>query len=226
MTTNTDPISSYAAQTQAALSAANTRKTANSLGIEDFLALLTAQLKNQDPMKPMEGTEFVAQLAQFGSVSGIQKMQSSIDSLASSLRSTQLLNGTTMVGHDVLALTDSFNYGGSVPVSGEIDVPAGANSLEVRITDSIGQVVRSMKLTPNAGTNTFTWDGMRDDGTAAGPGEYDIEAVANIDATNESLNVMLAGRVSSVTIDAARGELILNTSSLGALSMGDVRRVM
>jgi flagellar basal-body rod modification protein FlgD len=224
--TATDPIATYAAQTQAALAAANAKKTSNNLGIEDFLALMTAQLKNQDPMKPLEGTEFVAQLAQFGAVSGIQNMQGSIESLASSLRSTQVLNGTTMVGHDVLALADGFSFSQGVPVSGEIDVPAGARSLEVRITDASGQVVRTMSVTPNTGTNTFTWDGMRDDGTAASSGDYEIEAVANIDSASESLNVLLTGRVSSVTIDSTGTGLTLNTSSLGALSLADVRRVM
>jgi flagellar basal-body rod modification protein FlgD len=224
--TTIDPLAAYAAQTQAAMAAANTKKTAGSLGIEDFLALMTAQLKNQDPMKPLEGTEFVAQLAQFGSVSGIQKMQSSIETLAASLRSTQVLNGTTMVGHDVLAVADSFTLTQGVPVSGEVDVPAGASSLEVRITDSSGQVVRTIKATPTTGTNTFTWDGKNEDGTLMASGEYEIEAVAKIDSTNESLNVLLSGRVASVTIDGSGTELTLNTSSLGALSMSDVRRVM
>src|SRR5262245_2813270 len=98
----TDPIAALAAKTQAALASAQTKKSANNLGIDDFLTLMTAQLKNQDPMKPLEGTEFVSQLAQFGSVSGIQSMQKSIESLASSLRSQQVMNGTTLVGHDVL----------------------------------------------------------------------------------------------------------------------------
>lgn len=83
----TDPIAALAAQTQAALAAAQAKKSASNLGIDDFLTLMTTQLKNQDPMKPLEGTEFVAQLAQFGTVSGIQQMQGSVETLASSLRS-------------------------------------------------------------------------------------------------------------------------------------------
>jgi flagellar basal-body rod modification protein FlgD len=226
MSTTTDPITTYASQTQAALAAANAKKSASSLGIEDFLTLMTAQLKNQDPMKPLEGTEFVAQLAQFGSVSGIQKMQGSIESLATSLRSTQMLNGTSLVGHDVLALADSFQFSQGVPVSGEVDVPSGTNSMEIRITDSSGQVVRQVKVVPQTGTNKFTWDGLRDDGSAASSGEYTIEAIASVGASNESLDVLLAGRVSSVSIDAQGTGLTLNTAALGSLSMSDVRRVM
>ena len=80
----TDPIAAYAAQSQAALAAAQQKKSANNLGIDEFLTLMTTQLKNQDPMKPLDGTAFIAQLAQFGAVSGIQEMQGSIEALAAS----------------------------------------------------------------------------------------------------------------------------------------------
>ena len=226
MSTTTDPLASYATQTQAALAAAQQKKQANNLGIEDFLTLMTTQLKNQDPMKPLEGTEFVAQLAQFGSVSGIQKMQSSIETLANSLRSTQALNGATMVGRDVLARADSFVLTPGQAVKGEVDVPTGATSLQVRITDASGEVVREMTVVPTEGTNTFSWDGLRTDGTAAEAGAYDIEAIASRGSDHASLDVIMAGRVASVTIDAQGTGLTLNTSALGSVEMADVRRVM
>lgn len=222
----TDPIASYAAQTQAAQAAAQAKKSANSLGIDEFLTLMTTQLKNQDPMKPLEGTEFVAQLAQFGAVSGIQEMQTSIETLAGSLRSTQALNGATLVGREILAPVESVNLIEGVPVSGELDVPAGTQSLQVRITDSSGAIVREIDVPPNAGTGTFTWDGLRNDGTKAASGKYDIEAIATAGSSNESLTVLMSGRVSSVTIDSTGAGLTLNTSALGAVSMADVRRVM
>ena len=107
MSTTTDPIASYAAQTQAALAAAQSGKKDQTLGIEQFLTLMTAQLKNQDPMKPLEGTEFISQLATFGTVSGVQEMKESMELLATSLRSTQTLNGSTMLGRDILVEADS-----------------------------------------------------------------------------------------------------------------------
>jgi flagellar basal-body rod modification protein FlgD len=226
MTSSTDPINSYAAQTQAALAAAQAKKSSNNLGIDDFLTLMTTQLKNQDPLKPLEGTEFVSQLAQFGSVSGIQQMQGSIESLASSLRSNQALNGATLVGRDVLASADSFDFTKGVPVSGQVDVPSGTNSLQIRITDSTGQVVREVTVAPSDGTNSFAWDGLRTDGSAATSGKYDIEAIANVGGTNESLGILMAGKVGSVTLDSSGTGLTLNTTSLGPVAMADVRRVM
>src|ERR1043165_7584057 len=101
MTIATDPIQNWAAQAQAAAEAQ--QKKDQTLGIDSFLTLMTAQLKNQDPLKPLEGTEFISQLAQFGTVSGVQGMQTSLETLAASLRSTQTLNGSTMIGRDILA---------------------------------------------------------------------------------------------------------------------------
>lgn len=224
MTTTTDPIASYAAQTQAALAAAQSKKKDQTLGIEEFLTLMTAQLKNQDPMKPLEGTEFISQLATFGTVSGVQEMKESMELLASSLRSTQTLNGSSMLGRDILAEADSFTHTQGGTVSGELQVPAGTTSLQVRITDSTGAVVREMTLDTTQGTRTFTWDGLKTNGTPAESDTYKIEAVASVAGQSGSLPLMLSGRVSSVSIVGSN--LVLNTSALGAVDMTDVRRVM
>jgi flagellar basal-body rod modification protein FlgD len=224
MTTTTDPIASYAAQTQAALAAAQSKKNDQTLGIEEFLTLMTAQLKNQDPMKPLEGTEFISQLATFGTVSGVQEMKESMELLASSLRSTQTLNGSSMIGRNVLVEADSFTHTQGGTVSGELEVPAGTTSMQIRITDSTGAVVREMTLDTTEGTRTFTWDGLKTNGTPAESDEYEIEAVATVAGQTGSLPVMLSGRVSSVSIVGTN--LMLNTPALGAVDMTDVRRVM
>ena len=219
----TDPIQNWAAQAQAAAEAQ--QKKDQTLGIDSFLTLMTAQLKNQDPLKPLEGTEFISQLATFGTVSGVQSMQTSLETLAASLRSTQTLNGSTMIGRDILASADSFDHTQGGTVSGQIDVPAGTTSLQLRITDSAGAVVREIQLETAEGTQNFTWDGLRNDGTQAESDTYDIEAVASVQGETGSLEVLMAGRVSSVSLDATGTNLSLNTSTLGPISMADVRRV-
>jgi flagellar basal-body rod modification protein FlgD len=222
----TDPITQYAAQTQASLAAAQSKKSANNLGIDEFLTLMTTQLKNQDPMKPLDGTAFIAQLAQFGAVSGIQEMQTSMETLAASLRSTQALNGASLVGREILAPTNSITHTEGVSVSGEVEVPDGIETIEVRITDSAGEVVRQMTVPATNNLSTFTWDGLRDNGVTAGSGKYEIEAIGRIGAESGSLNILMSGRVSSVSIDANGAGLTLNTGALGPVSMADVRRVM
>ncbi len=223
MTIATDPIQNWAAQAQAAAEAQH--KKDQTLGIDAFLTLMTAQMKNQDPMKPLEGTEFISQLAQFGTVSGVQQMQTSIETLASSLRSTQTLNGATMIGRDILASADSFEHTQGGTVKGQIDVPPGTTSLQLRITDSSGAVVREIQLETAEGTQNFTWDGLHTDGTPAESDTYDIEAVATVRGQTGSLEVLMAGRVSSVSLDASGTNLSLNTPTLGSISMADVRRV-
>jgi len=223
MTIANDPIQSWAAQAQAAAEAK--AKKDQTLGIDSFLTLMTAQLKNQDPLKPLEGTEFISQLAQFGTVSGVQGMQTSLETLAASLRSTQTLNGSTMIGRDILASADSFDHTQGGTVTGQIDVPVGTTSLQLRITDSSGAVVREIQLETEDGTRDFSWDGLRTDGTQAESGAYDIEAVATVRGQTGSLEVLMAGRVSSVSLDASGTNLTLNTASLGPVYMADVRRV-
>lgn len=224
MTTTTDPIAAYAAQAQAA--AEQARKKDQTLGIDSFLTLMTAQLRNQDPLKPLEGTEFISQLATFGTVSGVQGMQTSLETLAASLRSTQTLNGATMVGRDILASASYFEHTQGGTVSGQIDVPAGTSALQLRITDSAGAVVREIQLDTTAGTQNFTWDGLRNDGTQAETDDYDIEAIATVRGQTGSLEVLMSGRVSSVSIDPTGTNLTLNTAALGSVAMADVRRVM
>ncbi|WP_116811806.1 flagellar hook assembly protein FlgD [Steroidobacter cummioxidans] len=223
MTIASDPIQNWAAQAQAAAEAK--AKKDQTLGIDSFLTLMTAQLRNQDPLKPLEGTEFISQLAQFGTVSGVQGMQTSLETLAASLRSTQTLNGTTMIGRDILASADHFDHTEGGTVRGQIDVPVGTTSLQLRITDSAGVVVREIQLETEDGTQDFTWDGMRTDGTPAESGTYDIEAVATVRGQTGSLEVLMAGRVSSVSLDASGTNLTLNTPTLGQVSMAAVRRV-
>lgn len=226
MTTTTDPIASYAASTQAALADAQAKKNDQTLGIEEFLTLMTAQLKNQDPMKPLEGTEFISQLATFGTVSGVQEMKDSLELLASSLRSTQTLNGSSMLGRDILVEADSLAHTQGGTVGGELEVPAGTTSLQIRITDSTGAVVREMSLDTSQGTRSFTWDGLRSNGTPAESDTYDIQAIATVSGQSGSLPLMLSGRVTSISLDATGTNLTLNTAALGAVAMTDVRRVM
>lgn len=195
------------------------------LGQAEFLELMIAQLKNQDPFKAMDPSQFLGQLAQFGTVSGIQEMQGAIATLSDSLRSSQVLDGATMVGREVLVASEEISLGAEGPVRGAIDVPQGVSSLQLHVRDASGTLVRTMTLPASAGLSDFTWDGARDNGTRAAPGEYAFEAIAGIGGQPVSLETLLTSRVASVTIDGARG-LTLNTNDLGARSLSDVRRVM
>jgi flagellar basal-body rod modification protein FlgD len=195
------------------------------LGQGQFLELMVAQLKNQDPFKAMDPSQFLGQLAQFGTVTGIQEMQGAFASLSDALRSSQVLGGSNMVGREVLLAADQTALGEAGAINGAVDIPTGASSVELNVRDASGQLVRRIQLPANEGLGEFSWDGMADNGARAPAGRYKLEAIANVGGQSTSLQTLLSDRVSSVTIDANHG-LTLNTRALGAHPLSDVRRVM
>jgi flagellar basal-body rod modification protein FlgD len=195
------------------------------LGQAQFMQLMIAQLRNQDPTKPMDPSAFLGQLAQFGTVSGIQNMQDSLSTLSDSLRSSQVLGGTSLVGHYVLADASEGSIGTTGEIAGTTTIPEGATQASLVITDSSGQLIRRMPISSQEGEAQFLWDGTTDLGTRAPAGNYTVSAIAKVGGTDEQLTTQLVGHVASVTIDPTNHSLTLNTD-LGPIALGRVRRVM
>ena len=200
-------------------------KKKDQLGQNEFLQLMLAQLKNQDPFKAMDPSQFLGQLAQFGTVTGIQEMQSAFGTLSDAMRSSQVLDGSTMVGREVLVASQDATLQAEGSVHGAFDVPSGATGLTLNIRDANGTLVRHTALPAGTGLQEFSWDGTADNGVRAPAGNYTFEAIASGGGRSESLEMLLASRVTSVTIDASTG-LTLNTQDLGPRALSDVRRVM
>jgi flagellar basal-body rod modification protein FlgD len=197
----------------------------DTLGQEAFLQLMITQLRNQDPLKPADPSEFLGQLAQFGTVSGIQDMQNSLGTLSDTLRSSQVLGGTTLVGHDVLVAADEAALGETGELYGTVTIPESTTASELIVTDASGQLVRRMPLSAQEGEIAFMWDGTDDRGQRADAGTYQISAIATVGGAAEELETRLVGHVGSVTIDPKNYDLTLNTD-LGAIPLSQVRRVM
>jgi len=211
-------------------SGANTARAASqaaktALGSEEFLTLMVTQMKNQDPLKPQDPTAFLGQLAQFSTVTGIQDMQGSLTSLSDSLRSSQVLGGSTLVGHEILADADKVALGETGEVRGSVDIPEGTSNAMLVITDASGQLVRRVQLSSQEGPQDFTWDGMTDRGERAPAGGYTLSAVAQVGGNAEQIPTQLVSKVGSVTIDPYTSQLTLNTQ-LGSIALAKVRRVM
>jgi flagellar basal-body rod modification protein FlgD len=216
--------SSTAASSTAAKTTVN--KTANGLNISDFLTLMTTQLKNQDPFKPLDGTEMVAQLAQFGTVSGVQQMNTTLGTLSDSLRASQALSGATMVGHEIIAQSGTASFDGTNAIVGGVDVPSGASSATLAISDSAGQVVRHVTVPTTAGQQVFKWDGKNDAGTTVAAGNYTLKATANVGGATQGLTTEVAARVTSVSLDSSGTGLTLNTPELGAVALNQVQQII
>lgn len=211
--------------TSSVTSAASGSKNKDQLGQTEFLQLMIAQIKNQDPFKAMDPTQFLGQLAQFGTVSGIQQLQTAFSQMAESMRASQVLDGATLVGREVLVSSEEATLSSEGSIRGAIDVPSGATSVQIRVMDSAGQLVRRIEMPAYAGLQDFEWDGTSDDEQRLAAGEYTFEATANVGGAIVELETFVADRVRSVTIDARSG-LALNTNHLGVRTLGEVRRVM
>jgi flagellar basal-body rod modification protein FlgD len=213
----------------ASAKAANAKKS--ELNQEDFLTLMITQLKNQDPFKPMDPAQYVGQLAQFSSVSGLADINKNISSLTSSLRGNQVLDGAALIGRTVIAEGNQVyrfvpEEGEAIPTQGAVEVPTGAASVQLVVRDSAGSLVKTQSVDARAGLRGFSWDGSTDSGGTAPTGAYKIEVVASVGGKNISLATSVAAQVSSVALDPATGALTLDTDTLGEIAMGDVERVL
>ena len=173
------------------------------LGQEDFMHLMLTQLKNQDPFKPMESGEFLGQLAQFGTVQGLAGLQTSFDSLSSSLVSDQALQASQLVGRSALARTTRLDVIAGQAVGGAVDLPASSAATTVAIRDSAGQTVRTISLGAQpTGLAAFTWDGLDDNGRPAPAGRYSFTASYLAGTETVAADTLLRAPIDSVLLDA------------------------
>ena len=221
----TTPVNNPATLTNAPPLSAAIKNSMSSLGINDFIALMTTQLKYQDPTQPQDSAQFVAQLAQFSTVSGVQQMNTSMTSLLDQLKSSQALNATSLVGHNVLVNASSIPVTAGQAVDGAVDVPSGASNLNVTVSDASGQVVRHLSVAGQSGLTKFTWDGTDDSGAAVKAGTYKFDAAVNVAGASTTATTYLSSKIDSVTIDTTTNSLQLNTDGLGTVTLADVKQV-
>jgi flagellar basal-body rod modification protein FlgD len=204
----------------------NAEESRKELGQEDFLELMTTQLQNQDPFKPMESGDFLAQIAQFSTVEGIGDLNNAFASLSESLVSNQALQAANLVGHQVLAPTGvaALEQGGTI--RGSVELPSASGEVVVNVYDRSGQVVRRLDLGAQAaGPVSFQWDGVMNDGQYATPGNYFVSAEASVDGRFESVETLLEAEVRSVTLSNSGG-LLLDLNGIGALDFSEVRQIL
>jgi flagellar basal-body rod modification protein FlgD len=198
----------------------------NELEQEDFLMLMTTQLKNQDPLKPADNAEFMSQLAQFGAVEGIAGLKTEIQNLAGSLVSNQTFQAAGMLGREVLvpATQGVLEQGGVI--EGAVELPYAVSSLNIGIYDPGGQLVRNINLDGQSpGMVSFDWDGLATDGAAVPPGRYEIRAEAISGGINEAYDVLVADKVQSVSLPAAGRALTMELAGLGTVDFSQIRQI-
>lgn len=198
----------------------------NELGQDAFLRLMITQLENQNPLEPQKNSEFVAQLAQFSSVEGLQNLNSTVSGLVSDFQSSRALQATSMVGRAVTVPAEQSYLAEGGAIFGSMDLPASTGALSMRVYNEAGQLVWQRELgAQEAGELTFAWDGQLDDGSVAPPGEYRFEALAQIHGQPERLQTYLAANVNSVTL-GPNNTMTLNLAGIGPVALGDVKEIL
>ena len=192
---------------------------------DTFMTLMMAQLKHQDPFQPMEGGEFLTQLAQFEMVSGVKSMEEGLQSLAGSMLSNQVLESAALVGKTVFAEAGAARLEAGGTIDGAVDIPPGAGAAKLEIRSESGELVRSFSLEATAGRQSFVWDGLDATGAPLPAGNYRISASIEMDGANLAGRVLLADQVRSVTLGGRGEPPVLNLAGGGQLGFGEVLEI-
>ncbi|MGK9064351.1 flagellar hook assembly protein FlgD [Stutzerimonas chloritidismutans] len=196
----------------------------NDLGKNEFLELLVTQLNNQNPLAPQENGEFIAQLAQFSTVEGVEKLNSSMETMLSGYQSSQALQASSLVGRKVIVPTDKAVVDTSETFKASLVLPTTSSNVAVNVYDSSGTVVNRINMgQQQAGNVSFMWDGKDSSGKTLPPGTYRFEAQATYQGETKGLYTMLPANVDSVTLGQNGGELMLNLAGVGSIGLSKVQ---
>jgi flagellar basal-body rod modification protein FlgD len=173
---------------------------------EDFFALLSQQLSMQDPFKPVDNDQMIAQMASFSTVDGISNLNDEILNLNTS---------------DTGAISTE-----NSEIKGVISTPSAIESITVRVEDESGQLIKSFIVDGSKGGNIdVTWDGLDKNGDPAKAGNYAIKASGKVDGTAQDLAVSTYAHVTSVSLGTVATGAILNLRGVGGIKLSDVLAV-
>jgi flagellar basal-body rod modification protein FlgD len=189
-----------------------------------FMTLLVAQMRNQDPLNPLDNAQVTSQLAQLSTVAGIDKLNVTLQSLQGSYHASQSMQAANMIGHGVLVPGDEMHLVDGKAVLG-VELEGEADSVKVAVLNASGETVHVLDLgAQQAGTLPAAWDGVLADGTQADEGSYKIEVLATRNGEKVEANPLSFGVVTSVSTSAQGVKL--NVPGLGAVGMSDVREIL
>ncbi|MFC1751217.1 flagellar hook assembly protein FlgD [Pseudomonadota bacterium] len=199
----------------------------NEMGQDAFLKLVIAQLENQDPMKPMENGEFLSQLAQFQSVTGIDDLKNSVEKLAGTFQSNQALQASSLVGRWVMVEGDEGQLWPDAGIAGSIELDEPAEQVLLSIKDESGQMVHQIDLgKQDAGNLDFHWDGVDGNGVTHPPGTYIFDAQASISGEYKAVTTNTIVPVDSVIMGGGGTGITVNAVGVGKIKLSDVKEIM
>ena len=218
-----NPNSAAAAATAAA--AANA--SATTLGGTDFMTLMLAQLKNQDPTSPVDSNNFLTQLSELSEVQGITSLNTSFNTLSTSLTASQAMQASSLLGHTAMVSSSTATTSAAgATLTGAVAVPQTTSSVIVNVLNSAGATVKQISLGAQAtGLATFSWDGTESDGSKAPAGTYSLAVTAAGVAAKTAISTYVNGTVDSVTMGSGSTGLTLNVSGVGSVPYANVEQI-
>lgn len=209
--------------------------TNSAAGIQSyFLTLLTTQLQNQDPLNPMDSSQMTSQLAQISTVSGIEKLNSTLQTVLSAYNNSQSMQAAALIGKNVLVsgssmnlvtTTDSTTNTSTSQSVGGYNLEGDADKVVITIKDANGNTVNSVDVgSMKAGSHLFAWDGTASDGTKAADGTYTISVAATQGSSTVTAKALSVNQVSAVVKGASGMQLELGDGTL--VSYDDVYQII
>jgi flagellar basal-body rod modification protein FlgD len=220
LSATTASSASTATSTIATSSSTATKATDTTASQDRFLKLLVAQLNNQDPMNPMDNAQMTSQMAQINTVTGIEKVNDTLKSMASQFSSMQVLQGSSMVGHGVLVESNTLTRIDGV-ASGALDLSGKADAVKVEILSPGGQVLDTLNLGAlDAGRHSFDWNSSGYKGT--GEPSFRITAtLAGAAVTNTAL-----ARDTVVSVGSENGAMTVQLQGRAAVAYDSVKAIL
>jgi flagellar basal-body rod modification protein FlgD len=218
-------VSSVSATSTTSTSTVTNASTA--MGKDDFLKLLLAQIKNQDPLSPMDATDFTGQLAQYSSIEQLMNINSS---LKSSAEASQTLTenvyntlATNLIGKQVKADTNDLKFDGTNGVSFGFTYPETAATFKVTIKDADGAVVKTFNQSYSSGENTITWDGKDNNGNTVAADTYTI-SISATDSNGDvvGVNPFTLGTITAIRYKSGEAYFVVNGMEINVKNLEEI----
>lgn len=196
------------------------------LNQDDFFSLLSQQLAYQDPFKPVDNSEMIAQMASFTTAEGITTMGAEFAGMKDVLSSSQALEASTLVGKKVLIPSNQGYLADEGDMSGSINTKTGAYNATVSVENEAGVVVRTIQLGDiGAGNQRFSWDGLSQNGDRLPNGKYTFNTTGSVNGQGEELMTATYAHVESVSLGGGTAGVNLNLQGLGGIKLSDAIEV-
>ena len=199
-------------------------KKKDTLGQSDFLKLMTTQLQNQDPFAPMENGDFIAQMAQFSTVTGIAEMGESLKSLSNQLGEFRIATATNLLGHSVLVPGNKVRPDSEGEIHGVLDIPRASSATNIVFSNTAGEVVHSIDLGSQAsGLVGFSWkDIPKELHNQDNP--MKVEAFMNGENGRSGVTPSVFAEVLAASTGDSSTGVVLEVKDYGNINASDVRK--